>query len=60
MANSLTIEAIDAGYGAVKVLSGVSVRVEGPRATLLPATTVALRELPEVPTTCTDVAEDAT
>ena len=27
MANSLTIEAIDAGYGAVKVLSGVSIRV---------------------------------
>ena len=27
MGNSLTIETIDAGYGAVKVLSGVSVRV---------------------------------
>jgi branched-chain amino acid transport system ATP-binding protein len=27
--NSLTIEAIDAGYGAVRVLSGVSIRVGG-------------------------------
>ena len=27
LGNSLTIEAIDAGYGAVKVLSGVSIRV---------------------------------
>jgi branched-chain amino acid transport system ATP-binding protein len=29
LGNSLTIEAIDAGYGAVRVLSGVSVRVGG-------------------------------
>jgi branched-chain amino acid transport system ATP-binding protein len=29
LANSLTIEAIDAGYGAVRVLSGVSIRVGG-------------------------------
>ena len=29
MGNSLTIEAIDAGYGAVRVLSGVSIRVGG-------------------------------
>jgi branched-chain amino acid transport system ATP-binding protein len=29
LGNSLTIEAIDAGYGAVKVLSGVSIRVGG-------------------------------
>jgi len=29
LGNSLTIEAIDAGYGAVRVLSGVSIRVGG-------------------------------
>lgn len=29
MDNSLTIEGVDAGYGAVKVLSGVSIRVGG-------------------------------
>jgi branched-chain amino acid transport system ATP-binding protein len=27
LGNSLTIEAVDAGYGAVKVLSGVSINV---------------------------------